>query len=142
MLLNILSRLFTFLSNVAINKGNRLMFHRYDLVSLVLLFVALVCWLDPNLRQYFNWLQKDVVWYRTVFAGIAFLPVMVTAFHFKDRKEKGTVWYFGDGYGNVFEDLIRSINGADYRTDPKGYIRTSLWVRGLLLVIGGVLCAL
>lgn len=136
MILIFLSRLFTFLSNVSINKGNKLLFHRYDMLSLVLFFVALICWLDPNLRQYFNWLQKDVVWYRTVFAGIAFLPVMVTAFHFQDRKKKGTMWYFGNGYGNIFEDIVRIVAGCDYKTNPKRYLKTSKLIRGVLFFGG------
>lgn len=133
----ILSRLLTFLSNVSINKGNKLLFHRYDMLSLVLFFIALVFWLDPALREYFNFLQIDFPWYKTTGAGLMALPVMVTIFQaVAYGKQYGTIWNFGDGYGNLFEDIVRYFAGCDYRTNTKRYIGTSLIIRGILFFGG------
>lgn len=143
MILNILSRLLTFLSNVSINKGNKLLFHRYDMISLVLFFVAIIFWLDPNLREYFNFLQIDFPWYKTVGAGLMALPVMVTIFQaVAYGKQYGTIWNFGDGYGNLFEDVVRFAAGCDYRTNKRRYIRTSLVIRMIIFTGGFVLCLL
>lgn len=137
----VLSRILTFLSNMAINKGNKLLFHRYDMLSLVLFFVAVIFWLDPNLRQYFNLLQVNLKWYKTLGVGIASLPIILTLFHVVlDWKKKGSFWYFGDGHGNLFEDIVRIAAGTDYRSNKNRYIITSIVIRGVMLAAGLTLC--
>lgn len=76
-------------------------------------------------------------WHVTVGFGLMALPVVLTLFHAViDGKKKNTIWYFGDGYGNVFEDIVRLAAGTDYRSNKKRYIATSIFVRLFLLSSG------
>lgn len=139
MILQFIGRLFTFFSNIQINKGNRLLFHRYDMISLALFFGAVVLWLDPNLRHWFDLLRFDLAWYKTVGIGMILYPIMITGFHAYLHGKKLEFWYCGDGHGNIFEDLVRIANCADYEEDPKGYTRTSIYIRGLFFIEGVIL---